>query len=471
MWTALGAIAFFVAFKIDYRRWQQWAVPLTVVATALCAVVLLPNVGIMVGGSRRWLGMGWMRFQPSELAKLAVLLFAADLLTRRHDEIGDWRAVLRPVLMVFGTLAALVYIEPDLDSTVVLGLITVSVLIAGGVRLRHLGALAGVGVAAVAVMAIAEPYRRARVFTFLHPTADASNAGYQIVQSLIALGSGGVTGVGLGAGSAKWHFLPNAHTDFVFSIIGEELGLVGCLLVLSLFVGFAVFGVGHRAAGRRPVRDAARRRHHGVGHGPGRDQHRRGHRPPARLGHPAAVRVVRWIVARGDDARHRHPGQRRPDRRAHAVSMPAPTQPGERRGVGSRVRRRHRRRHRRPRVPGPRGGRRAGATGPRPRHRPLPRLGPRARGHARCRRPASRSTCSPAAASVAACAPDAIAQNLRTAWDTVVACARAVGLLRRRRPAVVFGVGGYAAAPGRRWRRGSCGSRWSSTSRTPRRGW
>lgn len=243
IWTALGVIAFLVAFRIDYRRWQQWALPLTIAATVLCMVVLLPNVGIMVGGSRRWLGLGWMRFQPSELAKLAVLLFAADLLTRRHEEIGDWRAVLRPVLMVFATLGALVYVEPDLDSTVLLGLITVSVLVAGGLRLRHLGSLAAIGVGAVTIMAIAEPYRRARVFTFLHPTADASNAGYQIVQSLIALGSGGVTGVGLGAGSAKWHFLPNAHTDFVFSIIGEELGLVGCLLVLSLFVGFAVFGI------------------------------------------------------------------------------------------------------------------------------------------------------------------------------------------------------------------------------------
>ncbi|MFA5883880.1 MAG: putative lipid II flippase FtsW [Acidimicrobiia bacterium] len=243
IWTALGAVAFFVAFKLDYRRWQQWAIPMVVVAAVLCAVVLVPNVGIMVGGSRRWLGVGWMRFQPSELAKLAVLLFSADLLTRRHDEVGDWRAVLRPVLMVFATLAVLVYVEPDLDSTIVLGLITVSVLIAGGIRLRHLGAIAAAGVGLVAVMAIAEPYRRARVFTFLHPTADASNAGYQIVQSLIALGSGGVTGVGLGAGSAKWHFLPNAHTDFVFSIIGEELGLVGCILVLALFVGFAVFGI------------------------------------------------------------------------------------------------------------------------------------------------------------------------------------------------------------------------------------
>lgn len=243
VWTAIGAVAFLVAFRIDYRRWQQWAVPVTVLAAVLCALVLLPGFGIMVGGSRRWLGLGWMRFQPSELAKLAVLLFAADLLTRRHDELGDWRAVVRPVLMVFGTLGVLVYLEPDLDSTVVLGLITAAVLIAGGVRGRHLAVLAGVGVTAAAIMAVAEPYRRARVFTFLHPTADASNAGYQIVQSLIALGSGGVTGVGLGAGRAKWHSLPNAHTDFVFSIIGEELGLVGCLLVLGLFLGFAVLGV------------------------------------------------------------------------------------------------------------------------------------------------------------------------------------------------------------------------------------
>jgi len=243
LWTAIGAVTFFVAYRLDYRRWQQWAIPLVVAAAVLCAVVLVPGVGIMVGGSRRWLGAGWLRFQPSELAKLAVLVFSADLLTRREAEVGDWRRVLRPVLMVFATLAALVYIEPDLDSTIVLGLIVSAVVIAGGIRLRHLGAIAATGIGLAAIMAIAEPYRRARVFTFLHPTADASNAGYQIVQSLIALGSGGVTGVGLGAGSAKWHFLPNAHTDFVFSIIGEELGLVGCLLVLSMFVGFAVFGI------------------------------------------------------------------------------------------------------------------------------------------------------------------------------------------------------------------------------------
>jgi len=243
MWTAFGVVAFFVAYRLDYRRWQQWSVPLVVAAVALCAVVLMPGIGIMVGGSRRWLGLGWMRFQPSELAKLAVLVFAADLLTRRERDLGDWRAVLRPVLMVFLTLAAFVYLEPDLDSTVVLALITVAVLIAGGIRLRHLGSLAGIGLGLGAILAVAEPYRRARVLTFLHPTADASNAGYQILQSLIAFGEGGVTGVGLGAGSAKYHFLPNAHTDFVFSIIGEELGLIGCLMVLALFVAFAAFGI------------------------------------------------------------------------------------------------------------------------------------------------------------------------------------------------------------------------------------
>jgi cell division protein FtsW len=243
MWTAFGAIAFFVAYRLDYRRWQQWSLPLVVAAVALCAAVLMPNIGIMVGGSRRWLGLGWMRFQPSELAKFALLVFAADLLTRRERDLGDWQAVLRPVLMVFATLGALVYIEPDLDSTVVLALIAVAVLIAGGVRLRHLGTVAAVGLGLGTIMAIAEPYRRARVLTFLHPTSDASNAGYQILQSLIAFGEGGVTGVGLGAGRAKYHFLPNAHTDFVFSIIGEELGLIGCLLVLGLFVAFAAFGV------------------------------------------------------------------------------------------------------------------------------------------------------------------------------------------------------------------------------------
>jgi len=252
VWTALGVIAFAVVVRIDYHRWQRAINPLVVVSAILLVLVLVPKIGVYVGGSRRWLGLGPWRFQPSELAKLALLLFSADLVARRADELFDWRRVLRPVLLVVVGLGALVCVEPDLDSAVLLAVIVGAVLFAGGVRLRHLAVVGGTGVALAGVLAVAEPYRRARVLTFLAPTADASNAGYQIVQSLIALGSGGVDGVGLGAGRSKWLFLPNAHTDFIFAVIGEELGLVGTLTVLGLFVAFAVVGV--RTALRAPDR-------------------------------------------------------------------------------------------------------------------------------------------------------------------------------------------------------------------------
>jgi cell division protein FtsW len=156
------------------------------------------------------------------------------------------------VLVVLGGFGLLVMKEPDLDSTIVLALIAFAVLIVGGVRSDHLLKLFGVAVVATTVLAYAAPYRRSRMLTFMHPWKDAGNTGYQITQSLIALGSGGVNGVGLGAGRAKWFFLPNSHTDFIFAIIGEELGFVGCLLVLGLFAGFGL--VGFHVARRSPDR-------------------------------------------------------------------------------------------------------------------------------------------------------------------------------------------------------------------------
>jgi cell division protein FtsW len=252
VWTLLGVVAFAVVVRIDYHRWERAIHPLVVIAGILLVLVLVPKIGVYVGGSRRWLGLGPWRFQPSELAKLALLLFSADLVARRADELYDWRRVLRPVLLVVFGFGALVCLEPDLDSTVLLAVIVGAVLFAGGIRLRHLAVVGGTGLALAAVLAIAAPYRRARVLTFLAPTADASNTGYQIVQSLIALGSGGVDGVGLGAGRSKWLFLPNAHTDFIFAVIGEELGLIGTLTVVGLFVAFAAVGV--RTAIRAPDR-------------------------------------------------------------------------------------------------------------------------------------------------------------------------------------------------------------------------
>jgi cell division protein FtsW len=255
LWTALGALAFVVAFRFDYHKLRRFVKPLLILSGVLLVVVLIPGIGVYVAGSRRWLGAGMFRFQPTELAKLALLLYAADLASRRAREIGDWRRVVKPVVIVLGVFGFLVMREPDLGSALVLALIVATILVAAGTRPKHLAALAVCGVSVVTVLALAEPYRRARLLTFLHPFADQTNAGYQISQSLIAIGSGGWTGVGLGAGRAKWNFLPNAHTDFIFAIIGEELGLLGGLLVLALFVAFAALGI--RVALRAPDRFGA----------------------------------------------------------------------------------------------------------------------------------------------------------------------------------------------------------------------
>ena len=252
VWTAVAVAAFMITARIDYHSWRRWVRPLLLVSGALLFVVLIPGIGIEVAGSRRWLGTGALRFQPTEIAKLALLVFAADVVARRAKELHDWRRVLRPVLLVMALLGALVLREPDLDSTIVIMLIAFTVLIVGGVRLRHLAVVGSVTAVAGTLLALSEPYRRARMFAFLNPSSDASSTGYQISQSLIAVGSGGLTGVGLGAGRAKWLFLPNAHTDFIFAIIGEELGLLGCTLVVALFVAFAVLGT--RAALRAPDR-------------------------------------------------------------------------------------------------------------------------------------------------------------------------------------------------------------------------
>ncbi len=255
LWTVLGIVAFVVGIRIDYRTLRRFVRPLLIVSGAFLLVVLVPGVGVSVSGSQRWIGAGMFRFQPSELAKLALLLYAADIASRRGREIGDWRRVVKPVMIVLGGFSLLVMRQPDLGSALVLALITFTVLIAAGTRPKHLAFIGVVGASLVTVLAFAEPYRRARMLTFLHPFADRGNEGYQIAQSLIAIGSGGWTGVGLGASRAKWNFLPNAHTDFIFAIIAEELGLLGGLLVLSMFAVFAVLGV--RTAARASDRFGA----------------------------------------------------------------------------------------------------------------------------------------------------------------------------------------------------------------------
>ena len=252
MWVAAGAVGLAVAARIDYRRWRAVAVPMTVSCFVLLVAVLIPSVGVRAGGASRWLGFGPLRFQPSELSKLALLLFAAAVLADRTARRGRDAVVIRPVLLVTGPTLLLILLQPDMGTAMVALVVVLAVLFVGGVPLPRMALLGLVTVVGSVVVGMAESYRRARIFAFLNPWEDPTNTGYQIAQSLVALGSGHFTGVGLGASRAKWGFLPNAHTDFIFAIIGEELGLLGTVPVIVLFGAFGVFGV--RAALRAPDR-------------------------------------------------------------------------------------------------------------------------------------------------------------------------------------------------------------------------
>jgi cell division protein FtsW len=252
LWVGVGVIFLIATMRVDYRVWRRLVVPLLGVTVTLLVLVLVPGLGISVGGSARWLGVGFIRVQPSELAKLAVVVFAADVLTRRADHIRSTRLTVVPVLLVFSVIALLVLVQPDLGTTLVLSCIVMAVLFVAGVPLHTMAAVSALAGVGTFLAGMTKSYRRGRLLCFLHPASDPGNACYQLRQSLVGLGSGHVTGVGLGASRAKWGFLPNAHTDFIFAIIGEEVGLIGSLLVASLFVAFAVLGV--RAASRAPDR-------------------------------------------------------------------------------------------------------------------------------------------------------------------------------------------------------------------------
>lgn len=254
VWAMVGLVAFFCTSRMSYRRWRSWMPLVTIIALATLVLVLIPGIGSFRDGARRWIEFGPVGFQPSEVAKLAMLCYAATLLDRRGRHVDDWRAVFAPIMGMVVLLGALVMLEPDLDTTIEIALIAGSVMWVGGVRLKHLAVLAAAGVATVTVFVLMFPWRLSRLLAFLHPTNDPQGAGYQTRQSVIHIANGGIPGVGPGQGRSKWSGgLPAVHTDFIFSAIGEELGLFGALFVLGLFVGFAF--VGFRVAVRTGERD------------------------------------------------------------------------------------------------------------------------------------------------------------------------------------------------------------------------
>lgn len=255
MWLGLGTVAMVAACRIDYRKLRRFSRVLLMAAFVGLLLVLVPHLAVDVTGSSRWLGFGSFDVQPSEVMKLALAVFGADLVCRREEAGGGERTIIGPLLLVTAAAALLVLLQPDMGTTVVLVCIGLSVLLASGVSFRPIIKVAVVVAVVALVASIVDPYRRQRLLDFLNPGAHASGSGYQVVQSLIGLGSGHVFGVGLGNGTAQWGYLPNPHSDFIFSVIGQDLGILGALGVLGLVGTLCWFGM--RAATRSPDRFGA----------------------------------------------------------------------------------------------------------------------------------------------------------------------------------------------------------------------
>lgn len=221
--------------SVDYRILQRWTKPALAVTVLLLVMVLIPAIGKSSFGARRWLDLGPINFQPSELAKITVVLYVADFLSRKGNKITSLREGFIPLMLVMMLFCALIVRQPDLGSTLLIATLIFAMMFVAGAKMTHLLMVGVTAIPLVAYLVISEPYRMRRIVAFLNPWADSQGVGFQLTQSQIALGSGGIFGVGPGQSVQKLFYLPAAHTDFIFSIVGEELGLIGTLVVILLF--------------------------------------------------------------------------------------------------------------------------------------------------------------------------------------------------------------------------------------------
>jgi cell division protein FtsW len=246
LWAGLSVPAFIVATRFPRRHLRTLSWPLMLVALILLVLVIVPGVGVTRFGATRWLGFGGFAFQPSEVAKLALLLWLADVLERKRPADGSLQStehLLLPAAPVLAVVGGLVMLQPDLGTAVLLAMIVGSMLFVEGLRMRFMLSAVALGLAAIGALVVIAPYRVARIRGWLYAEEYAQAEGFQLMQSWVALGSGGVFGVGLGSSRGKWNFIPNPETDFVFAIIGEELGLVGAIGLISLFLVLLLLGL------------------------------------------------------------------------------------------------------------------------------------------------------------------------------------------------------------------------------------
>jgi cell division protein FtsW len=240
MGVGIGTVGLLVTSRVPYRLYRRLAVPSFFATVGLLVAVLV--VGPVIGGSQRWLQIGGFSFQPSELAKVSIVFMLAHILEKKHKLLTRFGHFLVPVLFTVGVLGGLVIMQPDLGTTVIIGAAALAVIMASDTPLRYVLLLSVLVVAAAWVLAFSDQYRVDRIVGFLDPWGNSSGEGYQLIQGYYALSNGGLFGVGLGASRARWFYLPNAHTDFIFAIIGEETGLIGGLTVIGLFVVLALAG-------------------------------------------------------------------------------------------------------------------------------------------------------------------------------------------------------------------------------------
>lgn len=243
LYACMGFGAFWAASRVPHQRWYEWAPKALMVVVGLLVLVLIPGIGARVGGAQRWINFGFFRFQPAELGKMIGVAFVARQLVRHQKELHDFKkGVIAPVVMLL-PMMALLLIQPDFGSTALLAGTTFVLMFIAGVRPLYLfGGLFG-AVGAAALLIVTSPYRMARVMTFLDPWRDPSGKGFQVIQSMLGLHNGSLLGQGLGNGKEKLFFLPEAHNDFIFAVIGEELGFVGVAAVIVAYIFFIYRGL------------------------------------------------------------------------------------------------------------------------------------------------------------------------------------------------------------------------------------
>jgi cell division protein FtsW len=250
IYAAIGLAVMVVLSRRSLDTLARWTGPLVGIAFVGLVAVRLPGIGVSINGARRWIGAGPLQFQPSELAKIALVLYAVRFLAEKPSRVREPR-LLVPLLGVVGVACLLVATQPDLGTALVVAFTVICLLIAAGMPLRYLAMGIGAGVLLVVLFALIEPYRRARLTGFMDPWAHASTTGFQAVQGQIAVGSGGISGVGLGQSVQKIYYLPEAHTDFILAVVGEELGLIGVSALLFLYglIAYAGLRVAQKARG------------------------------------------------------------------------------------------------------------------------------------------------------------------------------------------------------------------------------